>query len=128
MSRTDSDNASTGINSILAIHLEHQFGERFKKVRTLVSSDLILAKVRDLPSPTPQIDGTRNRNPLRFQQYFESRLKESEDVLKDRLSLFLDEPIRKVDYIVDVNGKEMRIAIYVGENKQDRVVELQSHS
>jgi hypothetical protein len=87
-----------------------------------------LAKVRDLPSPTPQIDGTRNRNPLRFQQYFESRLKESEDVLKDRLSLFLDEPIRKVDYIVDVNGKEMRIAIYVGENKQDRVVELQSHS
>jgi hypothetical protein len=108
------DDRSVGINIIVAKHLEQQLSCKLRNAKTIVTDHMLMTSVHHLPTP-PEAKNLSAGNQFWFQQYYDDKLKASEEILKERIQLFVNKPVRKVYYLVGLKGEEIDVVILLGE-------------
>ena len=100
-----------GVNLIVKNFLLNHVGETPKDMRTEITDDLIVVLIRDL---LPPADEKLLGNKAGTERYHELRLRlfeQSEHILRDRISGFLQKQIRKINYIQGTRTDDMNIVI-----------------
>lgn len=100
-----------GVNLIVKNFLLNHVGEKPKDMRTEITDDLIVVLIRDLLPPAEEELLKRKRG---LEPYHELRMKlfeQSEHILHERLSDFLQKRIRKIHYIYGTRSDDMNIVI-----------------
>ena len=102
-----------GVSLIVKNFLVNHVGEKPKEIRTEITDDLIAVFVRDLLPPAEENllnrkGGVESYHGLRIKLF-----EQSEHILCDRISAFLQKGIRKVHYIHRTQSEDMNIVIYL---------------
>ncbi len=103
---------AAGVHLIVKNFLLNHVGEKAKDIRTEMTDDLVVVFIRDLLPPVEEKFLKGNRG---IELYHELRMKlfqQSEHILRDRVSGFLQKRIRKIHYIQGTQSKDMNIVIY----------------
>ena len=101
-----------GVNLIVKNFLLNHMGEKPKDMKTEITDDLIVVFIRDLLPPAEEEMLKRKGG---VESYRELRLKlfeQSEHILHERLSDFLQKRVRKIHYIYGTQSEDMNIVIY----------------
>jgi len=101
-----------GVNLIVRNFLVNHVGEKPKEIRTEITDDLVAVFIRDLLPPAEEELLKRKSG---VESYHELRLKlfeQSEHILHERLSVFLQQRVRKIHYIYGTQSEDMNIVIY----------------
>ena len=109
---TATESLAIGVNLIVKNFLVTHVGEKLKDMRTEITDDLVVVFIRDLLPPAEE-ELLKGKGGIEL--YHELRMKlfqQSDHILRDRVSGFLQKRIRKIHYIQGTQSEDMNIVIY----------------
>ncbi|MFN0158158.1 MAG: Na-translocating system protein MpsC family protein [Bacteroidota bacterium] len=103
---------AAGVQFIVENFLLNHVGEKSKDMRTEITDDFVVVFIRDILTPAEEKLLTGEGGIKSFHELRLKLFQQSEHILRDRISGFLQKPIRKIHYIHGTQSEDMNIVIY----------------